>query len=66
MERRDNPKHFLTSNRTLDSHVDHTFRSQEARTLARRNLRARIQQVIVPPGVHLHLLRKLFVPRDCD
>lgn len=59
--RQDNPKHILNSNRTLEEHITHTFRSEQSRASARMSLRARIDQVIVPQGKKLHFLRKLFV-----
>ena len=61
-ERQDNPKHILTSNRTLQEHILRTFRSDQARAKALDNLPARIQCVVVPPGRSLHFLRKLFRP----
>lgn len=63
VERQDNPKHILTSNRTLQEHVLRTFRSDQARAKALDNLPARVQCVVVPPGRSLHFLRKLFRPR---
>ena len=59
--RRDNPLHILTSNYTLQELICKTFKSEDSRAKARSNLSARIQQVTVPKGVSLHLLRKLFV-----
>ena len=64
VQRQDNPKHILTSNRTLQEHICKTFRSQQSRSLARMNLGTRIQCVEVPRGKSLHFLRKLFVRRD--
>lgn len=60
--RMDNPKHILTSNRTLQQQICATFKSQQNRAMARMNLRSRVHEVIVPPGKNLHFLRKLFVP----
>lgn len=64
VERQDNPKHILTSNRPLYQHIDRTFHSDESRSLARKNLPARVQCVQVPPGHQVHFLRKLFVAED--
>lgn len=60
--RKDNPKHFLTSNRTLKQHVERTFNSPQGRYMALMNITARLQQVNVPDGKSLHFLRKLFHP----
>ena len=62
VNRQDNPKHILTSNRTLEQHICKTFNSQQARALARGNLGTRIDCVVVPKGKNIHFLRKLFVP----
>ena len=62
IQRQDNPKHILTSNRTLQQHICKTFYSQQSRALCRRNLGTRIDCVIIPPGKNIHFLRKLFVP----
>lgn len=62
VQRQDNPKHILTSNRTLDEHIRKTFYSPQSLAMALSNLPSRIQCVIVPPGRSLHFLRKLFVP----
>ena len=61
VQRQDNPKHILTSNRTLHQHINKTFRSDDALALARRNLPARVDCVVVPQGKDIHFLRKLFV-----
>lgn len=63
VERQDNPKHILTSNRTLQQHICKTFLSQQSRALARRNLGTRVDCVVVPKGKSIHFLRKLFVAR---
>ena len=63
-QRQDNPKHILTSNRTLTQHINKTFKSPQALTLAHANLPARIDCVVVPEGRSLHFLRKLFVSAD--
>ena len=61
--RRDNPIHILTSNYTLQELIGKTFKSADSRAKALSNLGARIQQVTIPKGVSLHLLRKLFVSK---
>ena len=61
VQRTDNPKHILTSNRTLEQHIVKTFSSLQSRKLARRNLGSRIDCVVVPEGKNIHFLRKLFV-----
>ena len=61
VERQDNPKHILTSNRDLQTHICKTFRSQQSRRLARRALNTRIDCVRIPEGGNIHFLRKLFV-----
>ena len=63
VERQDNPKHILTSNRSLQQHICKTFHSQQSRALARMNLGSRIDCVVVPRGCSIHFLRKLFVSR---
>ena len=50
---------IMTSNMNLDQHINLKFKDQEQRTLARANLRARIQQIILPPGIDLFILQKL-------
>ena len=57
----DNQLIFMTSNMTLSQHIAQRFRSDHSRDLAEANLRARIQQVILPPGCDLFLLQKLIV-----
>lgn len=61
VERQDNPKHILTSNRTLNQHIDKTFASSQTRTQCRSNLGSRIHCVQIPFGKQIHFLRKLFV-----
>ena len=60
--RRDNQLIIMTSNMTLDQHIDFKFKDQKQRSLARDNLRARIVQVILPPGIDLFMLQKLICP----
>lgn len=62
--RNDNPKHILTSNRTLIRHIHKTFNVESARQEALNNLPARIENVTIPKGKNIHFLRKLFVPKD--
>lgn len=62
VQRQDNPKHILTSNRTLQQHICKTFASQQSRALARRNIGTRIDCVVIPAGKSIHFLRKLFIP----
>ena len=64
VQRQDNPKHILTSNRSLKTHIRKTFSSTEARRLVERNLGTRIDCVQIPYGKSIHFLRKLFVPND--
>lgn len=64
VERQDNPKHILTSNRTLQDHICKTFKSDDSRSLAFKNLPARIDSVIIPKGKNIHFLRKLFIAND--
>ena len=63
VQRQDNPKHILTSNRTLEEHICKTFKSQQSRRLSRMNLGTRIDCVIIPKGKSIHFLRKLFVAK---
>ena len=63
-ERQDNPKHILTSNRTLAEHIRKTFTSPQAVAMSMNTLGARIDCVVVPGGKNIHFLRKLFVPLD--
>lgn len=60
VRRMDNPKHILTSNRSLQQQILKTFKSEQSRSLARMNLKSRLDQVVVPPEKSLHFLRKLF------
>ena len=60
--RRDNQLIIMTSNMTLDQHIDFKFKDEKQRSLARDNLRVRIQQIILPAGVDLFILQKLLCP----
>ena len=55
----DNQLIFMTSNMTLSQHIASRFSSEDSRALAEANLRARIEQVILPEGIDLFLLQKL-------
>lgn len=57
----DNQLIYMTSNMTLQQHICSRFKDQQKRQLARANLRARIDQVILPEGANLFLLQKLIV-----
>jgi len=61
VQRQDNPRHILTSNRTLQQHICKTFNSQQSRAMSRRNIGTRIDCVVVPKGKFIHFLRKLFI-----
>jgi hypothetical protein len=61
VQRQDNPKHILTSNRTLQQHICKTFNSPQSRALSRMNLGTRVDCVVIPSGKSIHFLRKLFV-----
>ena len=65
-ERQDNPKHILTSNRTLVQHIHKTFNSPQALALSLNNLPTRIDCVVVPEGKSIHFLRKLFIAAPND
>ena len=62
--RMDNQLIVMTSNMTLDQHIDLKFKDLQQRRLARQNLGVRIEQVCLPPGVDLFILRSLIVPED--
>ena len=57
--RRDNQLIIMTSNMTLQQHIQAKFKDALQRSLARDNLRARIQQVVIPKDDDLFLLQKL-------
>ena len=61
VQRQDNPKHILTSNRTLQQHIFKTFKSPQSRKMSLGNLGTRIDCVVIPEGKSIHFLRKLFV-----
>lgn len=55
----DNQLIYMTSNMTLEEHICSRFKSEDSRAKARANLRARIQQIVLPKGINLFLLQKL-------
>ena len=55
----DNQLIYMTSNMSLEEHICFRFSSQANRAHARANLRARIEEVIIPNGIDLFLLLKL-------
>ena len=55
----DNPLVYMTSNWSLQQHICKRFKSRGDRQHARMNLKARIQQVIIPKDMTLFLLLKL-------
>lgn len=57
--RRDNQLIIMTSNMTLIQHINLKFKDDHQRSLAYQNLAVRIEQVRVPIGYDLFLLRKL-------
>ena len=57
--RTDNQLVYMTSNMTLQRHICGRFKSADNRALARRNLRARVTEVVIPDGHDLFLLLKL-------
>ena len=59
--RRDNPLIIMTSNMTLNQHIQCKFHDQKYRALAFANLSARITQVHIPESYDLFLLSKLIV-----
>ena len=60
--RTDNQLIMMTSNLTLTEHIEGRFRNEEARAHAEANLRARIEQVILPSGVELFFVQRLITP----
>ena len=57
--RRDNQLIIMTSNMTLEQHINFKFKDKEQRELAQANLRARIEEIQIPIGYDLFLLLKL-------
>ena len=60
----DNPLIIMTSNMTLDEHIEFKFKDTCQRKLAKQNLDARIQNLVVPTGLDLHFIRKLIKPKN--
>lgn len=62
-KKQDNPTVIMTSNMTLDQMINQKFRTnKQYRQLARKNLAARIENIIIPKGFDLFLLQKLLIP----
>ena len=58
----DNPLVFMTSNMTLDQMIHQKFKYDLSyKQMAKKNLRVRIQNVIIPDGLTLFLLQKLLL-----
>ena len=58
----DNPLVIMTSNLTLEEMIHQKFNySEDYRSMARKNLAVRVQNVIVPEGYNLFLLQKLLL-----
>lgn len=57
--RSDNQLIYMTSNMTLQQHICSKFKTEELRQLARKNLKSRIDQIIIPVGIDLFPLLKL-------
>lgn len=57
----DNQLVYMTSNIPLDIHINTKFKSCQYRAEARKNLRARITEVIIPCNLDLFLLLKLLI-----
>lgn len=58
----DNQLIFMTSNMNLTEHINSRFKNIDSRNHAESNLRARIEQIIIPPEIDLFLLQKLIQP----
>lgn len=57
----DNQLIYMTSNLSLQRHIQTKFWNEEDRSAARRNLSNRIEELIVPEGYNLFLLQKLLI-----
>lgn len=57
--RNDNQLIIMTSNMTLEQHIKYKFKDLQCMVLANNNLKSRIEQIIVPPGIQLFILQKL-------
>ena len=62
--RMDNQLIIMTSNMTLNQHIELKFKNSNQRKLARQNLKVRIEQVQLPRRVTLFPLLKLFTSRS--
>lgn len=61
----DNPLVIMTSNMTLDEMIKQKFSyNKQYQKMARENLSARIENIVVPPGLNLFLLQKLLAPNS--
>ena len=61
--KRDNPLIVMTSNLTLKEMIAQKFNhSEQYRSMARKNLAVRVENLIVPKGYTLFILQKLLVP----
>ena len=61
----DNPLVFMTSNMTLDQMIHQKFKyNLSYKQMAKKNLRVRIQNVIIPNGYNLFLLQKLIISSE--
>ena len=57
----DNQLIYMTSNMSLTQHINSRFGSKQSRALAEVNLRARIEQIVLPPKLNLFVLQKLII-----
>ena len=60
--KRDNQLVYITSNMSLQQHICTRFKEQEKRDLSRANLKARIDQIVIPEDKDLFLILKLITP----
>jgi len=58
----DNQLVYMTSNWSLEEHICKKFKLEPDRAHARLNLRARIEEVIIPASLNLFLLLRLIAP----
>lgn len=64
VHRNDNPFIYLTSNKTVQEHVVHRFKSQDNRRLSRANLAPRIDQVNIEDRPIFFLTKLLVSPTE--
>lgn len=64
VRRQDHPFHIMTSNYSLQEHIQVTFDSERARNQVKSNLKDRLIQVRIPSGKNIHFLRKLFILKN--